>query len=157
MTKFPMTVEGAENLRAELDRLKKEKPAVSQAIAEAREHGDLKENAEYHAAREQMGFLEGRIQDIESRLANAQIIDIRNIPPGDKVIFGVTVTIIHCEADRKVTYRIVGEYEADVGRGMISLTSPIARALIGKQIGDVVIVKTPGGDVEYEIDDVQHL
>lgn len=157
MKKFPMTVEGAEALRAELDKLKKEKPAVSQAIAEAREHGDLKENAEYHAAREQMGFLEGRIQDIEGRLANIQIIDIRSIPVSEKVIFGVTVTIVHCEKDEKVTYKIVGEYEADVNRGMISLTAPIARALIGKEIGDVVVVKTPAGDVEYEIENVQHL
>ncbi len=152
-----MTVEGAEALRAELDKLKKEKPAVSQAIAEAREHGDLKENAEYHAAREQMGFLEGRIQDIEGRLANIQIIDIRSIPVSEKVIFGVTVTIVHCEKDEKATYKIVGEYEADVNRGMISLTAPIARALIGKEIGDVVVVKTPAGDVEYEIENVQHL
>jgi len=157
MTKFPMTVEGAEALRAELDKLKKEKPAISQAIAEAREHGDLKENAEYHAAREQMGFLEGRIQDIEGRLANIQIIDIRSIPVSEKVIFGVTVTIVHCEKDEKVTYKIVGEYEADVNRGMISLTAPIARALIGKEVGDIVVVKTPAGDVEYEIDNVRHI
>lgn len=157
MTKFPMTVQGAENLRVELDKLKKEKPAVSQAIATAREHGDLKENAEYHAAREQMGFLEGRIQDIEARLSNVQIIDITAIPPGDKVIFGVTVTITNCETDQQVTYRIVGEYEADVSKGMISLTSPIARALIGKEVGDVVVVKAPSGDVEYEIENVQHI
>jgi transcription elongation factor GreA len=157
MTKFPMTVQGAENLRAELEKLKKEKPAVSQAIAEAREHGDLKENAEYHAAREQMGFLEGRIQDIEARLSNVQIIDITTIAPGDKVIFGVTVTVIHCETDKKVTYKIVGEYEADVNKGLISLTSPIARALIGKEVGDTVIVKAPSGDIEYEIDTVQHI
>lgn len=157
MTKFPMTVAGAENLRVELERLKKEKPLVSQAIAEAREHGDLKENAEYHAAREQMGFLEGRIQDIEGRLSNAQIIDITTIPPGDKVIFGVTVSLINCETDKKVTYKIVGEYEADVNRGMISLTSPIARALIGKEVGDIVVVKAPGGDAEYEIESVQHI
>ncbi|MEZ5539212.1 MAG: transcription elongation factor GreA [Pseudomonadales bacterium] len=157
MTKFPMTVEGAEALRAELDKLKKEKPLVSQAIAEAREHGDLKENAEYHAAREQMGFLEGRIQDIEGRLSNAQIIDIRTIPVGVRVIFGVTVTIIHCENDTSVTYKIVGEYEANVNLGLISLTSPIARALIGKEVGDIVVVKTPAGDVEYEIENVQHI
>jgi transcription elongation factor GreA len=157
MTKFPMTVHGAESLRQELDKLKKEKPAVSQAIADAREHGDLKENAEYHAAREQMGFLEGRIQDIEARLSNAQIIDITTIPPGDKVIFGVTVSIVNCETDKKVTYKIVGEYEADVNKGLISLTSPIARALIGKEVGDVVVVKAPSGDVEYEIEDVQHI
>ncbi len=157
MAKFPMTVQGAENLRIELDKLKKEKPAVSQAIATAREHGDLKENAEYHAAREQMGFLEGRIQDIEARLSNVQIIDITTIPPSDKVIFGVTVSITNCETDKKVTYKIVGEYEADVNKGLISLTSPIARALIGKEVGDVVVVKAPSGDVEYEIDDVQHI
>jgi transcription elongation factor GreA len=157
MTKFPMTVQGAENLRAELDKLKKEKPAVSQAIATAREHGDLKENAEYHAAREQMGFLEGRVQDIEARLSNVQIIDITTIPPGDKVIFGVTVSVIHCVTEVKVTYKIVGEYEADVSKGLISFTSPIARALIGKEVGDVVVVKAPSGDVEYEIDDVQHI
>jgi len=157
MVKFPMTVAGAENLRAELERLKKEKPLVSQAIATAREHGDLKENAEYHAAREQMGFLEGRIQDIEGRLANAQIIDITSIPPGDKVIFGVTVGLINCETDKKVTYKIVGEYEADVSKGMISLTSPIARALIGKEVGDIVVVKAPGGDAEYEIESVHHI
>lgn len=117
----------------------------------------MKENAEYHAAREQMGFLEGRIQDIEGRLANIQIIDIRSIPVSEKVIFGVTVTIVHCEKDEKVTYKIVGEYEADVNRGMISLTAPIARALIGKEVGDIVVVKTPAGDVEYEIDNVRHI
>ncbi len=157
MIKFPMTVAGADKMRQEIDRLKKEKPLVSQAIAEAREHGDLKENAEYHAAREQMGFLEGRLQDLEARLSNAQIIDIKSIPPGDKVIFGVTVSIVNCETEQKVTYQIVGEDEADVSAGKISLTSPIARALIGKEVGDVVVVKAPGGDIEYEIDDVQHL
>lgn len=157
MTKFPMTVEGAEKMRQEIDRLKKEKPLVSQAIADAREHGDLKENAEYHAAREQMGFLEGRLQDLEAKLSNAQIIDIKTIPPGDKVIFGVTVTIINCDTDQKVTYQIVGEDEADVPAGRISLTSPIARALIGKEVGDVVVVKAPSGDIEYEIDKVQHI
>lgn len=157
MKQFPMTVEGAEKLRAELDKLKKEKPLVSQAIATAREHGDLKENAEYHAAREQMGFLEGRIQDIEGRLSNAQIIDIKTIPVGGKVIFGVTVSIVNCETDQKVTYKIVGEDESDVNSGRISITSPIARALIGKEVGDVVVVKAPSGDVEYEIDDVQHI
>lgn len=157
MQRFPMTVEGAEKLRAELEKLKKEKPLVSQAIATAREHGDLKENAEYHAAREQMGFLEGRVQDIEGRLANVQVIDITAIPPGDKVIFGVTVTIINCETDQKVTYKIVGEDESDVNNGRISVTSPIARALIGKEVGETVIVKAPSGDIEYEIDDVQHI
>ena len=157
MTKYPMTVEGAERLRVELDKLKKEKPLISQAIATAREHGDLRENAEYHAAREQMGFLEGRIQDIEGKLSNAQIIDIKAIPAGDKVIFGVTVTLLNCETEQKVTYRIVGEDEADVPSGKISCTSPIARALIGKEVGDTVVVKAPSGDIEYEIDDIQHL
>jgi transcription elongation factor GreA len=157
MTKFPMTVEGAEKMRQEIDRLKKEKPLVSQAIADAREHGDLKENAEYHAAREQMGFLEGRLQDLEGKLSNAQIIDIKSIPPGDKVIFGVTVTIVNCETEQAVTYQIVGEDEADVPSGKISLTSPIARALIGKEVGDVVVVKAPSGDIEYEIDAVKHI
>ncbi len=157
MSKFPMTVEGAEKMRQEIDRLKKEKPLVSQAIADAREHGDLKENAEYHAAREQMGFLEGRLQDLEGKLSNAQIIDIKSIPAGDKVIFGVTVTIVNCETEQAVTYQIVGEDEADVPSGKISLTSPIARALIGKEVGDVVVVKAPSGDIEYEIDAVKHL
>ena len=157
MKKFPMTVAGAEKMRQEIDRIKKEKPLVSQAIEEARDHGDLKENAEYHAAREQMGFLEGRLQDLEAKLSNAQIIDITAIPAGDKVIFGVTVTIVNCETDQKVTYQIVGEDEADVPAGKISLTSPIARALIGKEVGDTVVVKAPSGDVEYDIDDVQHL
>lgn len=156
MSKVPMTVAGADKLRAELERLKKEKPLVSQAIAEAREHGDLKENAEYHAAREQMGFLEGRIQDIEGKLSNAHIIDITTIPAGQKVIFGVTVTIVNCQTDQTVTYQIVGEDEADVPAGKISCTSPIARALIGKEVGDTVMVKTPGGDVEYEIEHVEH-
>jgi transcription elongation factor GreA len=157
MIKFPMTVEGAENMRAELDRLKKEKPLVSQAIAEARAHGDLKENAEYHAAREQMGFLEGRVQDLEGRLSNAQIIDISSMPASDKVIFGVTVTVMNCVTEQKVTYKIVGENEADVTVGKISFTSPIARALIGKELGDVVVVKAPSGDIEYEIDVVQYI
>ena len=121
MNRYPMTVEGERLLRSELERLKKEKPLVSEAIATAREHGDLRENAEYHAAREQMGFLEGRIKDIEARLSNAQVIDITSIPPGDKVIFGVTVTLINTGTDQKVTYRIVGEDEADVNTGKISI------------------------------------
>lgn len=157
MQKYPMTVEGEAKLRAELDKLKKEKPMVSQAIATARDHGDLKENAEYHAAREQMGFLEGRIQDIEAKLSRAHVIDITTIPPSGKVIFGATVTIINCDTDQKVTYKIVGEDEAEIPAGKISVTSPIARALIGKEAGDTVMVKAPGGDIEYEIDAVQHL
>ena len=157
MQKNVMTVEGEAALRVELDNLKKnDRPNVIAAIAEAREHGDLKENAEYHAAREQQGFIEGRIQDIEAKLSNSQIIDIAKIPQGDRVIFGSKVTILNVETDEQVTYRIVGDDEADVKEGKISYQSPIARALIGKEIGDVVVVKTPGGDVEYEIDDVAY-
>jgi transcription elongation factor GreA len=155
MQKIPMTVEGEAALRIELEKLKKEdRPTVIQAIAEAREHGDLKENAEYHAAREQQGFIEGRIQDIESKLSLCQVVDISQMPEGDRVIFGSTVTIINTETDDEVTYKIVGDDEADVKAGMISYQSPIARALISKEIGDVVNVNTPGGEVEYEIDDV---
>ena len=157
MQKYPMTVEGAAQLRTEVDRLKKEKPLISQAIATAREHGDLKENAEYHAAREQLGFLEGRLQDIEGKLSSAQIIDITTIPASDKVIFGVTVTLINCKTEQQVTYKIVGEDEANVNAGKISITSPIARALITKEVGDVVVVKAPSGDIEYEIDAVAHI
>jgi transcription elongation factor GreA len=157
MQKIPMTVEGEAALRIELEKLKKEdRPTVIQAIAEAREHGDLKENAEYHAAREQQGFIEGRIQDIESKLSLCQVVDISQMPEGDRVIFGSTVTIINTETDEEVTYRIVGDDEADVKAGMISYQSPIARALISKEIGDVVNVQTPGGEVEYEIDDVSY-
>ncbi|MDC1144651.1 transcription elongation factor GreA [Porticoccaceae bacterium] len=155
MQKNPMTVEGEAALREEVDHLiKVVRPSIIEAIATAREHGDLKENAEYHAAREQQSFAEGRIQDIESKLSNSQIIDISKIPQGDRVIFGSTVTILNIETDEQVTYRIVGDDEANVKEGKISYQSPIARALISKEIGDVVIVKTPGGDVEYEIDDV---
>jgi len=158
MSKVPMTVEGAEALREELQDLKKvQRPRISQAIAEAREHGDLKENAEYHAAREQQSFCEGRIQEIEGKLANAQVIDVKTIPPSGKVIFGTTVAIINCETEQEVTYRIVGDDEADVKANKISVNSPIARALIGKEEGDVVEVKTPGGEVEYEIDKVEHI
>ena len=157
MQKIPMTVEGEAALRIELEKLKKDdRPTVIQAIAEAREHGDLKENAEYHAAREQQGFIEGRIQDIESKLSLCQVVDISQMPESDRVIFGSTVTIINTETDEEVTYRIVGDEEADVKAGMISYQSPIARALISKEIGDVVNVHTPGGEVEYEIDDVSY-
>ena len=158
MQKIPMTVEGAEKLRKELDNLKKvERPRIVAAIAEARAHGDLKENAEYHAAREQQSFAEGRIQEIEGKLSNAQIIDITQIAQGDKVIFGSTVDIINLDTDETVTYRIVGDDESDVKLNKISYQSPIARALIGKEVGDIVVVRTPGGDVEYEIDDVKHI
>ena len=154
----PMTVEGEAALRAELEHLKKvERPRITQAIAEAREHGDLKENAEYHAAREQQSFAEGRIQEIEVKLANSWVIDITSIPEGDKVIFGVTVDLLNCETEQAVSYKIVGDDEADVSAGKISVNSPIARGVIGKEVGDVVVIKTPGGDIEYEIDDVKHI
>jgi len=158
MQKFPMTVEGEKALRDELQHLKTvERPTVIASIAEAREHGDLKENAEYHAAREQQGFIEGRIQEIEGKLSNAQVIDIKAIPPSGKVIFGTTVTILNLDTDESVTYKIVGDDEADIKNNRISVSSPIARALIGKEEGDVVAVKVPSGVVEYEIDEVQHL
>lgn len=158
MNKVPMTVEGAESLRLELERLKKvERPKIVQAIAEAREHGDLKENAEYHAAREQQGFCEGRVQDIEGKLASAQVIDVKAMVPSDKVIFGVTVGIVNVETDETVTYKIVGDDEADVKLNKISVNSPIARGLIGKSVGDEVAIRTPGGEVEYEIETVDYI
>ena len=158
MSKIPMTKAGEAFLREELQRLKLvERPRIVAAIAEAREHGDLKENAEYHAAREQQGFCEGRIKDIEAKLSHAQVIDVTQIENTGKVIFGVTVTLINLETDQSVTYQIVGEDEADVKNGKISVTSPIARGLIGKEEGDEVSVTTPGGVVEYEIDTVEHL
>ena len=152
-----MTKAGELALRHEVQRLKQiERPRIVAAIAEAREHGDLKENAEYHAAREQQGFCEGRIKDIEAKLSHAQIIDVTQIENTGKVIFGVTVKLINLENDQPVTYQIVGEDEADVKNGKISVTSPIARGLIGKEEGDEVSVTTPGGGVEYEIDTVEH-
>jgi len=158
MTKIPMTVAGEKALREELTRLKSvDRPRIIQAIAEAREHGDLKENAEYHAAREQQGFCEGRIKDIEAKLSLAQVIDVTQIEHTGKVIFGVTVTLINVDTDQEVTYRIVGEDEADVKQGRLSVTSPIARALIGKEEGDEVAVTTPGGVVTYEITTVVHV
>ncbi|WP_049721066.1 transcription elongation factor GreA [Gilvimarinus polysaccharolyticus] len=158
MKKVPMTVEGDKALRAELEELKKvQRPRIIQDIADAREHGDLKENAEYHAAREQQSFCEGRIQEIEGKLADSQVIDVKSIPATGKVIFGTTVTIINVETEEQKTYRIVGDDEADVKLNKISISSPIARALIAKEEGDVVVVRTPGGEVEYEIDKVEHL
>ncbi|MDA9372017.1 transcription elongation factor GreA [Porticoccaceae bacterium] len=157
MQKNPMTVEGERALRDELEVLKKVKrPAIIQSIATAREHGDLKENAEYHAAREQQSFAEGRIQDIEGKLSHAQVIDIAKIAPGERVVFGVTVAIINVDTDEAFSYQIVGDDEADVKLGKISYQSPIARALIGKEIGDSVVVQTPGGEIEYEIDAVRY-
>ena len=158
MNKYPMTVTGEAALRAELERLKKvDRPRIVAAIAEAREHGDLKENAEYHAAREQQSFNEGRVMEIEGKLGNAQVIDVTTIPKTGKVIFGTTIDLINVDTDETLTYRIVGEDEADVKSNLISVGSPIARALIGKEEGDVVVVKAPGGDIEYEIDQVQHI
>ncbi len=158
MSKVPMTAEGEKALREELADLKKvQRPRIVQAIAEAREHGDLKENAEYHAAREQQSFCEGRIQEIEGKLSNAQVIDVKSITPSGKVIFGTTVTMVNTDTEQEVRYQIVGDDEANVKINKISISSPIARALIGKEEGDVAVVKTPGGEVEYEIDKVEHI
>lgn len=157
MDKTPMTARGAEALRDELNKLKGEdRPRVIQAIAEAREHGDLKENAEYHAAREQQGFIEGRIQEIEGKLGNAQIIDPTSLNAGGKIVFSATVDLLDVDSDEEVTYQIVGEDESDIKLGRISITSPIARALIGKQVDDVAEVQAPGGVREYEILDVRY-
>jgi len=153
-----MTSIGANSLRVELDKLKKiDRPRIIAAIAEARAHGDLKENAEYHAAREQQGFAEGRIQEIEAKFSNVQIIDITQIPSGDKVIFGSTVDMVNLETDESVHYQIVGDDESDIKLNKISYKSPIARAIIAKEAGDVVLVKTPSGDIEYEIDGVKYI
>ena len=153
-----MTAKGAEMLRAELNELKSvRRPQIIEAIAEAREHGDLKENAEYHAAREQQSFCEGRIQDIEGKLSNAQIIDVTKMTNNGKVIFGTTVTIINLDTDEETTYRIVGDDEADIKNNLISVNSPIARGLIGKELDDVVNIQTPSGAVEYEISEVQYV
>lgn len=158
MTKYPMTVQGARALEEELLHLTKVvRPKLSQDIGEARELGDLKENAEYHAAREQQGMVEARIRDIEGRLQNAVVIDVTTIEPTGKVIFGTTVEIANVETDERVTYQIVGEDEADIKAGKISVTSPIARALIAKEEGDVAVVQTPSGIVEYEIVEVRHI
>lgn len=157
LTRYPMTVAGEKALREELQRLKNvERPRITQAIAEARAHGDLKENAEYHAAREQQGMVEARIRDIESRLGNAVVIDVTKIEPTGKVVFGTTVDLVNLDTDQRVTYTIVGEDEADIKALKISNTSPIAKALLGKEEGDTVPVQTPGGVVEYEIEAVHH-
>ncbi len=158
MRKVPITKRGAELLRKELEELKTTKrPAVIAAIAEARAHGDLKENAEYHAAREQQGFIEGRIQDIEGKLSNAQVIDVTTLDAKGKVVFGATVDLLDLESDKEVSYQIVGEDEADIKQGLISVSSPIARAMIGKQEGDVAVVDAPGGQKEYEIVAVRYV
>ncbi|KAA0691326.1 transcription elongation factor GreA [Halopseudomonas laoshanensis] len=157
MMKYPMTKQGAEALEAELKHLKSVmRPQITQAIAEARELGDLKENAEYHAAREQQGMVEARIRDIEGRLGNAQVIDVATLPRTGKVFFGTTVEIVNVDTEESVSYQIVGDDEADIKINKISVSSPIARALIGKEEGDIVAVKTPGGVVEYEIVEVAH-
>ncbi|MFS1704654.1 transcription elongation factor GreA [Aestuariibacter sp. GS-14] len=158
MTQYPMTARGAALLREELNELKSvQRPRIIAAIAEAREHGDLKENAEYHAAREQQSFCEGRIQDIEGKLSNAQIIDVTKMPNNGKVIFGVTVTIMNLDTDKETTYRIVGDDEANIKENLISVNSPIARGLIGKELDDIVNIQTPSGKVEYEIVAVEYI
>jgi transcription elongation factor GreA len=157
MNKFPMTVRGAELLRDELKKLKSEdRPQVIKAIAEARAHGDLKENAEYHAAKEQQGFIEGRIKEIEAKLSNIQVIDVTEVDARGKIIFGSTVELLDEQTGQKIVYRIVGEDEADLKVGLISFTSPIARALIGKNEGDEVHFSAPGGEKHYEVIGVRY-
>lgn len=158
MNQVPITKAGAEVLTVELKELKSvRRPAVIQAISEAREHGDLKENAEYHAAREEQGFIEARIKDLEGKLSNAQIIDVTKLPNNGKVVFGTTVVIYDETKDQEITYQIVGEDEADIKQNKISVSSPVARALIGKEVDDVAIVNAPSGDLEYEIVDIKYI
>ncbi|NOQ49083.1 MAG: transcription elongation factor GreA [Nitrosomonadaceae bacterium] len=157
MNRVPLTVKGADKLRAELDELKTVKrPKIIEAIATARAHGDLKENAEYHAAREQQSFAEGRIKEIESKLSNAEIIDVTKINANGRVVFGTTVVLADVENDDEVTYTIVGEDEADIKQSMISVTSPISRAMIGKEEGDLITVEAPAGNKDYEIVEVRY-
>ncbi|UTM56761.1 transcription elongation factor GreA [Photobacterium sp. CCB-ST2H9] len=157
MEKIPMTVRGEQQLRQELDALMKRRPLISEAIAEARELGDLKENAEYHAAREEQGICEAQIRDIEYKLSVAQVIDVTKMTNHGKVIFGATVTLFDVNTDEEVTYCIVGDDEANIKRGLISVNSPIARGLIGKQEGDEVSIVTPGGNKEFEIEKVEYI
>ena len=158
MQKVPLTARGAEKLREELTHLKSVvRPRITESIAEARAHGDLKENAEYHAAREQQSFTEGRIKEIESKLSNCQVIDVTQVNAHGKVVFGATVDLADAETGDELTYQIVGEDEADIKKGMISITSPIARALIGKREGDVATVHTPGGVREFDICEVRSI
>lgn len=160
MNQIPMTLKGAEKLREELDELKMVKrPRIIASIADAREHGDLKENAEYHAAREEQGFCEGRIQEIEAKLSNSQVIDVTKMASNanGRVIFGTTVTVLNVDTDEESTYRIVGDDEADFKQNLISVNSPMARGLIGKVVDDVAVIKTPGGDKEFEILKVEYL
>ena len=153
-----MTINGERELRQELDGLKsQERPRIVQAIAEARAQGDLRENAEYQYAKEEQGFIEGRILEIEGKLSNVQIIDVTLIPESGKIIFGTTVELLNLDNDEELIYTIVGDDEADIKKNKLSVYSPIARAMIGKEVGDVVLVKTPSGEVEYEICSVKHL
>ena len=158
MNRMPITAEGAERLRRQLDELKSvERPAVIQALAEARAHGDLSENAEYHAARERQGFIEGRIATIEEALAVAEIIDVTKIDADGNIVFGATIELFNLDTEQEVRYQIVGEMEADIDQGLLSVTAPIARAMIGKEEGDVIQVDAPGGIVEYEILSVAYI
>ena len=158
MNKVPLTARGAAKLQEELKRLKSvDRPRIIQAIAEAREHGDLKENAEYHAAREQQSFAEDRIKEIEAKLSNAQIIDVTALKPTGKVVFGATVELMDLATDEETTYQIVGDDEADIKSGLVSISSPIARALIGKSEGDEVTVVAPAGEKQYEIVEVRYV
>ncbi len=157
MTTVPLTARGAEQLRNELKRLKTERPQISAAIGVAREHGDLKENAEYHAAKEQQGLAEARIRDIEAKLSNAQIIEVSKLNAGGKVVFGATVQLVEVDEDIEKRYQIVGEDEADIKEGRVSISSPVARAMIGKSEGDIVDVSTPGGQQAYEIISVEYV
>ena len=158
MAQVPITAKGAQRLRAELEELKSvQRPAIIAAIAEAREHGDLKENAEYHAAREQQGFCEGRIQDIEGKLGACQVIDVKDLEQNGRVVFGVTVTIENLDTEERKTYKIVGDDEADFKINKISVNSPIARGLLGKSEGDEAKIQTPQGEVEYEIVSVEYI
>lgn len=157
MNRAPLTREGAERLREELGRLKKtDRPAIIAAIAEARAHGDLKENAEYHAAREQQGFIEGRIQRLEAELSSAQVIDVRKLNAGGKVVFGATVTVADADTGEETCYQVVGDLEADINQNRIAVSSPIARALIGKEAGDIAVVEAPGGSRELEIVSIKY-
>lgn len=158
MTRHPLTKAGVERLREELAGLKKvDRPRIIAAIAEARAHGDLRENAEYHAAKEQQGFIEGRIQHLEYTISHGQIIDVAKLNPGSKVVFGATVTLADEESGEEITYQIVGDVEADIKHNRIAVSSPISRALIGREVGDVVVVRAPVGEREYEIVDVEYV
>jgi transcription elongation factor GreA len=158
MSKVPVTVGGAVQMREELTRLKGEdRPRIIAAIAEARAHGDLKENAEYHAAKEQQSFVEGRIKDLDGKLSNAQIIDVTTLGKPERVVFGATIKLFDESADKEIQYQIVGEDEADIGSGLISISSPIARGLIGKRQDDEVVVRTPGGDKVYEVIEILYI